>query len=258
MKTNLANKTVATLLIGFQMTGFAFADTGSTKRVDDSQEQALLANLISLSGQEISRNDFQNEVLPMVNDYEKASPIEGRSDRIAQAALEMNLIRPEKIAQIKTAIDETVGEQMKANPNMSEDQRNQLAMEATLQEINMDGQGAQFSNAACMTLLFGGIGIVIGSIFANVYASTLTHSSSQTSSTGSEQGSGTVSTTSQGSQSTSSTTTVSGSSTTTSSSVTPNETEKKLLITSAVIGYGISGTMLLLSLIAIGNDGCGN
>lgn len=254
MKMNGIKKVTAFGMVALQLTGFAFADVGPANQVDDSQELILLSNLVSLSAQKIAQGDIQSKVIPLVNEYEQNASVEGRSDRIAQAAVELNVMRPEKAAQIKASIDETVGSQLKANPNMSEDQRNQLIMQATLQQMNLSDQGAEFS--ACTALWLGGAGVVVGSVFANVYASTLTHSTSQTTSTGSEQGSGTSTSSSSGTSSSSTTTTVSGSTTTTQSSVTQNSTEKKLLITSAAIGYGIAATMFILAMVEDGNGSC--
>jgi hypothetical protein len=249
MKTKMVpfKSVVASALVGLQLTGFAFADVGASNKTDDLQEQVLIANLVSLTAQKISEKDFQSKVLPVVNAYEQASPIEGRSDRFAQAMVEMNMMTPARADEVKASIDASVGAQLNANPNMNQDQRNQLVMDATLQQMNFSSAGAQFSGT-CWGLTGGAAAIIIGSVFANVYASTLTHSTSQTTASGSQQGSGTSTTSTQGTSSSTTTTTVAGTTTTSSSSVTSNETEKKLLITGAAIGYGIAATMFIMVL----------
>jgi len=254
-KMNPYKRMIGSLMIGLQVIGIAFADVGASSKTDDLQEQVLIANLVGLTAQKISEKDFQSKVLPVVNAYEQASPSEGRSDRFAQAMVEMNMMTAARADEVKASIDATVGAQLNANPNMNQDQRNQLVMTATLQQMNLSSVGAQFSSATCTGFWIGGSAIIVASIFANVYASTLTHSTSQTTASGSEQGSGTSTSSTSGNSGSTTTTTVSGTTTTASSSVTSNETEKKLLITSAAIGYGIAGTLFILALVD-SDSGC--
>ena len=251
MKTNFGKKLIASSLIALQLSGVAFANVSSNS-VDNSAEKDLVAGVVALSGEKLSKEVYQSQVHALVAQYEQSpSSDEGRSERFAQAMADMKLISPLEISNIQANVDASVGEAIKANPNMSGEERDRLVTTATMSQMKRDYRGAQFA-MGCSVI---GVGIVIASIYANVYASTLTKSQNSTTQSGGGHIDGTATSTSTGNTSSTVTTTVSGTSTTTSSSVTADATKKKMLNVSAGIGYGIGGLFLLFGLLAIDGNG---
>jgi hypothetical protein len=243
-----SKKIIATVLIGLQISGFAFADS-SQSRLDVSRERALLKSLISLDGQKLSGNDYQAKALQIVGSYEKYAPVDGRSDRLSQAMLDMGVVDQQRAEEMKASISSFVSARIQENPNMNDDERQELALEAAAEQLHHPLTGAEFSDDEKAAFVVGGLGLIlIGSIFADVYAGTLTSTTVTSSSSSTGSGSAT-STNGSGGSSSSSTVSNSGNSTTTVSSVTPHATEKKLLLTGSYIGYGIVGITAFVFLL---------
>ncbi len=247
MKTSL--RITSLLALGLHLTGIAAASDLGSSLPDNIQELTLLDSIHKLSAQNLNPNEYLAQMQPIVQNYEKNSSTDGRVERLSSAIVEMNLMSVDHLNEVKSSIVN----QLSSNPSMSVEQRNQLEEKAILGSMK-NLNGAPFSGGLCVSLFAAGGALVVGSIFADVVASTFT--SSQSSSSVSVSGTGTAGGTSGSSSSSSN----SGSTTTTSSyqssSNTPQASEKKLILTSSFIGYGLGATALIFAISYEANDDC--
>jgi len=166
----------------------------------------------------------------------------------------MQVMTQDQADSMKQNIDAGVTAALAANPSLSDDQRQQVALSVTASSMKNVNMGAQFGK--CTGIMFGAAAILAGAILEDVYASTLTVSSVAVSGSVTATGSGSQNN-GGGSSSSGSTSTVSGSQTTTSSSYTANATEKKMLLATSGIAYGISGAMFIYAIV-VGSDDYNN
>jgi hypothetical protein len=243
MKFNYGKKLISTLVIGLQVSSFAFAD-GTTARVDDSNERTLLINLIGLEGQSMSKDAYLAKANDAINAYQSAASTDLQSERFSQAVVDLGLMEPSQAENVKASIGAKIGSALASNPDMNEAQRHTLVADATYQVLNHSFAGAQFS--ACAGVGLGAATILATAIMGDVYAATLIHTTSVSTVSYNYNGSGGQTTNTSGDTTTTTTvTTTSGSTTTNVTTVSGNQSEKTLIEAGSGIAYGIAGVMFI-------------
>jgi hypothetical protein len=252
---NHCRKLTASLVIALQMSGVAVASAApAPTQIDDVRERDLLTSLIALDGQNISKSDYQKQIFAAMNEYDAQSTQEGRTERMTQAVIDMQIMTPSQASNMKQNIEARINSALAANPNLTDDQRKQVTIQATADAIKNVNAGAQFS--ACTGFGLGASAILALAILQDVYASTIIHHTSVTTVLNNYSGSDTTTTVVSGDTTT--TTTIStaqgGTTTQTVSTVSGNETARKMVLATSGIEYGIAGVMFIYML---SSDVCG-
>ena len=142
-------KAVSICLIAsqFGLASTVFAGGSTAMTISRTPEATLLQDVIALQGANLSDKDMQTQVRTALSEYASTSQEEGRSERLKQALVDMNVYTPAQAASF-LADAETL------NTNIA---HNEMTAETAVSNLaGLHPMGAQFS-ACAITLAVTGL-----------------------------------------------------------------------------------------------------
>jgi hypothetical protein len=161
---------ISTMLIFTNILGIssgAFADSSGASS-SPTAEMTLLTNVFAASGTRLAKNQLNPLIQTAIQNYDQTAPLEGRDQRLAQAAVDMGLYTPTQAQEALSSLNSSPNTQSVTSGTSGQ-------VSAEIQALlAKQPQGAQFSSCAfaqagAVTIPLAAVGALVTGIMGLVY-----------------------------------------------------------------------------------------